>query len=56
MRYTPKELTSMTDMEYDIIERSISDNYMNYQDNWKSVQEFWEDYIRDMEEYNPWRD
>jgi len=38
----------MTDMEYDIFTRCI-DGSQN-EDDWKTIVDFWEEYIRDMED------
>lgn len=48
MEYNIKELSNMTDMEYDIFTRSI-DGSQN-EDDWKTIVDFWEEYIRDMED------
>lgn len=47
MQYTTKQLSNMTDMEYDIFTRCI-DGSQN-EDDWKTIVDFWEEYIHDME-------
>ena len=51
MQYTTKQLSNMTDMEYDIFTRCI-DGSQN-EDDWKTIVDFWEEYIRDMENHTP---
>jgi len=51
MRYTTNQLSTMTDMEYDIFTRNA--DYSRNEDDWKTIEEFWEKYIHDMENYRP---
>jgi len=53
MQYTTKQLSNMTDMEYDIFTRCV--DYSQNEDDWKAIVDFWEEYIRDMENHTPWR-
>ena len=48
MRYTSNQLSNMTDMEYDIFTRNA--DYSQNEDDWKTIVDFWEEYIRDMED------
>jgi hypothetical protein len=49
MRYTTNQLSNMTDMEYDIFTRNA--DYSRNEDDWKTIVDFWEEYIHDMENY-----
>ena len=51
MRYTTNQLSNMTDMEYDIFTRNV--DYSRNEEDWKTIEEFWEKYIHDMENYKP---
>jgi hypothetical protein len=51
MEYNIKEILNMTDMEYDIFTRNA--DYSRNEDDWKTIVDFWEEYIRDMENYRP---
>gem|GEM_PF-4619210 len=51
MRYTSNQLSNMTDMEYDIFTRNV--DYSRNEEDWKTIEEFWEKYIHDMENYRP---